>query len=114
MNKKSKGLKILIIVGLIITIAGLILAMVGFGLGGFKSIESGPDGFYVSDFGFGVTGKEKINTGELSNVNVEKNLKSAFKESNATTGSKNDDTEKQSNGWINAVRLSFLSFFSGF
>jgi len=45
----NKGLKILVIISVILIVAGSLLAFIGFGFGGFKSVQHGPDGFYVTD-----------------------------------------------------------------
>ncbi len=49
MSPMNEKLKTLIIIGVVLAVVGIILAAVGFGLGGFKSVQWGPDGFYVSD-----------------------------------------------------------------
>jgi len=45
----NKVLKILVIISIVLIVAGSLLAVIGYGAGGFKSITYGPDGFYVND-----------------------------------------------------------------
>lgn len=50
LNQMNKILKILLIAGTVLTVLGLILAAVGYGMGGLKSVQMGPNGFYVEHF----------------------------------------------------------------
>lgn len=70
MNEK---LKTLIIIGIVLAVIGIILAAVGFGLGGFKSVQLGPDGFYVSDITMDTANPNSFTgaSGEFSNVCAE-------------------------------------------
>ena len=45
----NKVLKILVIISIVLIVAGSLLAVIGYGAGGFKSITHGPDGFNVND-----------------------------------------------------------------
>ena len=45
----NKILKNLVIISVILIVVGSVLAIIGFGLGGGKSIQLGPDGSYSSE-----------------------------------------------------------------
>lgn len=73
MNPMNKKLKTLMIIGIVLAVVGIILAAVGFGLGGFKSVQLGPDGFYVSDITIDAVNPNSfaVSSGEFSKVGAE-------------------------------------------